>query len=260
MAVVSKGMVPQTAPTYGTYQWLQFKLGLFLAPDLGTTANYEGWDSYHLGLIDHVIQSGVREFYFPILAPGQKRPYAWSFLKKAATQAQEIGTVVYDLPADFGGWAGDFTHAPGGVAADTVRRLKVIHEGDLRASLSMEHTDAEPEYVCIRAKTAASTANQIFEFSVHPEPSTETIIHYRYTAVPILLSTTNLYPQGVDGHAETIAASCLAKAECLVRGTAGPMMQMYQQRLQASVLLDSSFAGDSDDDEIIQFAQSQQGG
>lgn len=254
MAVAGKGTIPQTAPTYGTYQWLQFKLGMFLAKDLGTTANYESWDSYQLGLIDHIIQSGVNEFYFPVLAPGQKRPYAWSFLKKAGSEVQVIGQLEYALPADFGGWIGDFVHKTDGTEA--VRRLKVIHEADIRASQSMEDTDAEAEYVCIRANAAASTADQTFEYSLHPTPSTATTLYYRYTATPALLTATNLYPQGVQGHAETIAASCLAKAECLVRGTIGPMNQMYQQRLQASVLLDHSFAGDSDDDEVIEFAQS----
>lgn len=244
-----RGTFPQTKPSYGSYQWLQLKLGLMLGSELKTSPNYETWDTYQLDIIDHIIQSGVNEFYFPILAPGQKRPYAWSFLKKAATEAQVIGQVAYDLPSDFGGWVGGFTHA----AANAVRRLTVVWEDDLRASLAMEDTDAEAEQVAIRPKTAASTSAQAFEFVLHPTPSSTAVLHYRYTATPATLDETNKFPQGVQGHAETIAAACMAKAECLFRQP-GPMQQMFQQRLQASVLLDMSFAGDSPDDDIMSWS------
>jgi len=244
------GTFPQTGPTYGTYQWLQMRVGLYLRDDLGepglqTTANYTNWDAYQTGVVDHIIQSGVREFYFPILAPGQKRPYPWSFLKAAGTITQVSGTDAYTLPADFGGWVGDFTAAEG----DATRRLKVIYEGDVRASYGMENTDADPEYVAVRAIAHTTlTADQTFEVVFFPKPNSTNVLHYRYTYVPAILTTTNLYPSGVAGHAETIAASCLAKAEQIVKGQVGPMTQNYQQRLQASVMLDSGFAGASNDD------------
>jgi hypothetical protein len=253
----AQGTFPQTAPTYGTYQWLQLRVGLFLRNELGmpsldTSANYETWDAYQTGVVDHVIQSGVRDFYFPVLAPGQKRPYAWSFLKAAGTVTQISGTYAYALPADFGGWVGDFTAA----AAGATRRIKVIYEGDLRASQSMEEVSGDPEYVTVRAIAHTTlTADQTFELVFFPKPNSTSVLHYRYTTVPGLLTTTNKFPAGVVGHAETIAAACMAKAECVIKGAPGPMTQMYQQQLQASVMLDSGFAGNSKDDELFVIPQ-----
>lgn len=248
---MAKGTYPQTAPTYGTYQWLQLRVGVFLRNelDLGANANYEQWDSYQIGIIDEIIQSGVRNFYFPTLAPGQKKPYAWSFLKKEGTISVDgTGTeAFYDLPSDFGGMVGDLTFA----SASTFRRIKLISEADYRASEAMEDTDGVAKYAAIRAKTAAPTAAQLYELMLFPVPTASEdgdVIRYRYTSLPGILTTTNLYPNGVQGHAETIAAACLSCAETMYRGTIGPMTQLYQQRLQASVMLDSTFLDPSSDD------------
>lgn len=243
------GSFPQTAPTYGTYQWLQLRVGLYLRADLGmpnleTTANYEQWDAYQNGVVDHIIQSGVKEFYTPILAPGQKTPYPWSFLKVAGSITQASGTYNYALPADFGGWVGDFNSPANGGH----RRIKVIYDGDMRASQSMEETDGDPEYVSVRAVAHSDmTADQTFELQFHPKPNTTDDIEFNYTVNPGLLTTTNLWPSGVRGHAETIAASCLAKAEQIIKGQVGPMQQMFERRLQASVMLDLQFQHDSQD-------------
>ena len=243
-----KGTFPQATIVYGTYQWLQLKLGIFLAKELGTTANFETNDSYQNGVIDHIIQSGVHDFYTPVLAPGQKRPYPWSFLKVAGSITQVISTSEYTLPAEFAGWVGDFTSAVGGAN----RRIKVIYEGDIRASQAMEDTDADPQYVCVRAKQhSTQTAAQTFEVSLFPTPDAGVDIKYRYTALPAVLTATNKYPAGVQGHAETIAAACLAKAESEIMNTVGPMNQLYMQRLQASVMLDSGFAAESQDDDLF---------
>jgi len=245
----SIGTYPQTAPTYGTYQWLQLRVGVYLrteigGPDLGTNANYEQWDDFQIGIVDEVIQSGLRNFYFPTLAPGQKKPYAWSFLKKEGTITQTATDGFYDLPADFGGMVGDLTYD----SDDGIRRIKLISEADLRASESMEDTDGNPKYAAVRAKDATATAAQTYELMLFPVPTGTDDIRYRYTSLPGILTTTNLYPNGVAGHAETYAAACLACAEVMFKGTLGPMNQMYQQRLQASVMLDSTFLDPSNDD------------
>jgi len=250
----SIGTYPQTAPTYGTYQWLQLRVGVYLrteigGPDLGTNANYEQWDDFQIGIVDEVIQSGMRNFYFPTLAPGQKKPYAWSFLKKEGTITLDGtgGDGFYDLPADFGGMVGDLTYE----SDDSLRRIKLISEADFRASESMEDTDGAPKYAAIRAKDATATAAQTYELCLFPVPDAgvdSEVVRYRYTSLPGILTTTNLYPNGVAGHAETYAAACLACAEVMFKGQLGPMNQMYQQRLQASVMLDSTFLDPSNDD------------
>ena len=87
--------------------------------------------------------------------------------------------------------------------------------------------------------------------SLFPTPNDTIAINYRYTALPAILTAVNKYPAGVTSHAETIAASCLAKAEVEFQRTLGPMNQYYMQRLQASVMLDSGFAADSQDDDLF---------
>jgi|TARA_R110000824_G_scaffold13979_3_gene60100 hypothetical protein len=244
---MAKGTYPQTAPTYGTYQWLQLRVGLFLRDDLDTNANYEQWDSYQLGIVDEIIQSGVRDFYFPTLAPGQKKPHAWSFLKQAGSFTLGTAVDVEELPADFGGMIGDMTWED----ADAERSIKLVSEAEVRESSAMEDTDGAPKYASIRAKTATATAAQTYEVKLFPKPAAGQnlqVLLYRYTSLPPLLSTTNLYPNGVVGHAETIAAACLACAELMYKGEEGPMSQMYQSRLQASVMLDSTFLDPSNDD------------
>jgi hypothetical protein len=246
---MARGTYPQTAPTYGTYQWLQLRVGLFLRNelDLGANANYEQWDAYQLGIVDEIIQSGVRNFYYPTLAPGQKKPYAWSFLKKEGTITLATDTGTYALTADFGGMIGDLTWDE----AEDKRSIKLVSEAELRSSESMETTDGAPKYAAVRAEGVDATAIQGYEVVLFPVPDlalNAKTLRYRYTSLPGLLTTTNLYPNGVAGHAETIVASCLSCAETMYKGMPGAMTKKYQARLQASVMLDSTFLDPSNDD------------
>lgn len=233
------GTYPQTAPTRGTYQWLQLRVGTYLRKELGdpsleTNADASTWDPYQVGMVDEFIQSGLFQFYYPPLVPGQKIPYEWSFLKPEATIATANADFDYDLPSDFGGIAEDFVFTSG----DGKKKPKRVSAEEIMALRGNGSETGTPEYVAVRPKSSDGSAAQGFEVIVYPTPTEVETLRYRYVVEPPALTTANEYPLGTLAHAETIAASCLAAAETYWRGVMGPMRQYFLERLRASVMLD----------------------
>lgn len=233
------GTYPVTAPTRGTYEWFQLRIGLFLRnelgePSLGTNADPAIWDDYQVGVVDEIIQEGALQFYFPPLVMGQKIPYTWAFLMIEDTVATASSDFDYDLDADCGGIAEDFVFTSG----DAKRKPKLVSAEEVMSMRGQAADTGTPEYIAIRPKTSTGSAVQTYEAIVYPTPTFIETLNYRFLKIPPLLTTTNNFPYGTVTHANTIAASCLSVAEALIRGTQGPMHQRFMQCLQASVMSD----------------------
>ena len=64
--------------------------------------------SGQLEIVDAVIQSGVRQFYFPPAVNGVESAYEWSFMRPLGQLPTVASTRTYDLPNAFGRISGDF--------------------------------------------------------------------------------------------------------------------------------------------------------
>lgn len=236
---MAAGTYPVTAPTRGTYQWLQLRLGVFLRHELGepsldTNADSAVWDDYQVGVIDEIIQEGALQFYFPPLVMGQKIPHVWSFLMIEDTIATANGDFDYDLDSDCGGVAEDFVWTSG----DTKRKPKLVSAEEIMSMRGQAADTGTPEYIAVRPKTSTGSAVQGYEIIVYPEPTAIETLNFRFLKVPPALTTADEFPYGTLAHANTIAASCLSVAEALFKGTMGAMHERFMQRLQASVMID----------------------
>ena len=196
-----------TAPTYGTYQWLQRTIG----KELEYGPNYNSWSTDQTQNVDEFIQRGLQAFYSPPPMPSKEGftpPIKWSFLCPTASLTLVDGTATYTLPTDFSDMSGPVSFAVG----NTRRSLTKVTEGEIRSQQSVNDKGGDPSVYCVRAKTTASTAEQTKEILVYPTPDAGSAgsVTYRYTIVPAVLTTSAEFPYGGRQHAETIMASCRA--------------------------------------------------
>jgi hypothetical protein len=77
---------------------------------------------------------------------------------------------------------------------------------------------------------------------LHPTPSTAYTFYYKCDLLPNALSEDNPYPLGGAAHAETILASCLAKAEIERDGAKGTKWGEFMDHLLTSVSFDRKVA------------------
>lgn len=219
-----------TEPTYGTYKWLTREIG-----------NYLGF-SYHPGTwtydqerrVNSIVQSGIYAFYVPPTGAGEEGVYQWSFLLPTATIVLAAATSNYDLPSDFGGLMIDPTFAGG----STQNRLTIVTPGHIRALYGKVGGSGTPQYIAVRPKPIALTAEQVWEVHLFPAPDAILTISYQYQSNPAAASTTNLFPVGTRVHAETILASCMSVAEQRKSGKEEYWFAQFMKRLSASIHYD----------------------
>lgn len=221
---------PISSPVFGTYQWLQTSVGMYLG--YGPAPN--AWDPEQDAIVDWVVQQGVGQFYNPPMMEGQAEPHIWSFLKISATLTLGSADYDYDLPTDFAGVIYDVTHQVG----DAERRLKIVDEHTIRSLQAKNDQSAVSLYIAVRPKAVGLTAEQTYEAIVYPTPDATYTLEYRYKQNHAPMTTTNLYPLGTRAHSQSLLFSCYAIAECYQSKTIGPMYQRFVQQLSASLAID----------------------
>ena len=231
---------------YGTYQWLQQEVGLYLIensnPDTFTTSEDKS--------IDSIIQRGLKQFYFPPTMEGQNRPHKWSFLCPTTSIPLGDGTFRYTLPEDFGQILGEFTW-PADSSSEGTSRIPIIQVERLLQILAAEPATGSPKWAAVRPIAAELISSQKWEVLFYPQPdaSVNSVnLSYKYLKVPAAMSGENLYPAGGDIHAETLLASCLSIAEIQKAGQMGAYSQLFMSRLSSSVQLDAQAMGITEDE------------
>lgn len=226
------------------------ELALEVARYLGlaqTSTAYTALTTDEKASIDSIVQSGYRQFLWPppLMVPdkaGHQKAQLirWSFLSPKADLSVSSGDGDYDLPADFGGNARDFTFSVGAGSAD----LTVVDEQHMRAMRAYSNSGGAPEYVAIRPKSADGTVAQRWEVLFHPLPNASYTISYRYDVAPPSLSDSVVYPYGGPAHAETLLESCLAVAEERKNDASTLHRARFQTLLAASVQHDAAMMGE----------------
>jgi hypothetical protein len=144
------------------------------------------------------------------------------------------------LPDDFGSLLSAMTWRPG--QPQWVGAIVQVDELHVRQRRQFSDVTGPPQCFALCPYTFSPTTGQRWEVVFDPVPDAAYTFDYRYLARPNELSTTNLYPLGGPEHGETILASCLAIAEMRQNNTPGPMMQVFMERLAASIAMDKEVA------------------
>lgn len=219
-----------TEPDYGTYQYFHREVGVFL----GFPYNSDAWSYDQDRRANAIVQSGLRQFYFPPRVQEQQEMYCWSFLKPTATLDTANADYDYDLPADFGMVLESITHTDG----DDELRLERVTERKIRSLRSSASATGAPKYYAVRPKSADYTAEQSYELVLYPTPDAVYNLEYTYNVSPPDATSVNKYPLGTRAHSDTVLASCLACAEIDRDSARGPRHEAFMERLSASVSLD----------------------
>lgn len=204
-----------------------------VAKKLGYPSDVADRSAAEIAVIDAIIQSGVRQFYFPPLLPGEEHVHEWSFLKPVTTLSTTATDYDYDLPDDFGSIDGDITFASTASVKGPIVKVGEAHirlwreaGGDVAGS---------PEFYAIRPRSTGGTTGQRDEILFYPTPDASYTLTYRYVALVSKISTGSPYPLGGMAHCETCLQSCLAVAEMRDIQAQGHEYALFMQRLQSSI-------------------------
>jgi hypothetical protein len=219
-----------------TKDQLEAEVGEFLGFGRGSAAGDTTWTERQSRSIAACLDSGLRMFYYPSPLPGESASYDWSFIRPTRTIQVASGSSSVDMPDDFGGLEGSVR-----IVDNTVmRQIRQASEQFIlqkRAQLPDRVGLAEWCAVTIPSKTTA-TKGQRSRLMLFPTADQDYEIEFQYYLLPDSLQTSFPYSLGGGTHSETIKAAVKAAAELYLDNQPGPMMQMFVERMKASVSLD----------------------
>jgi hypothetical protein len=201
---------------------------------LGYGRNIAVWGEQEIADVKTCVDSGVRNFYYPI-PPGETMRYDWSFMCPMREMTIAEGESEVDLPDDFGGIEGDVfvTNADGTNGIE----VKVENEGAIRRRfLVCADATGRPWAAAVAQPKETSTGTgQRAKLAVYPTTDDEYTLRFKYYVLGDALTESRPYPLGGSEHAETVLESCLAVAELRILGRKGEHGFEFDRRLMASV-------------------------
>lgn len=198
---------------------------------LGWTRDIDNWDDAQKAELDDIVQSGVRQFYWPPSVEGKM--VRWSFLSPHATLSTSSG-YGYDLPDDFSGNLHSvINHTTGGP-------LVPMNDGNLLSLVTGNSTQGAPAYYAVRPAPSDGSGLQKWQILLYPPPDGVYSLSYRYEVGAQKLTKTRPYPLGPVCHAETVLESCLAVAEERLNDESSLHRNRFKELLAFSVAQDAS--------------------
>ena len=168
-----------------------------------------------LAMVLRLIDSGYRQFLFPVPLPGENTAHRWSFLCPMTTLSLAATDFDYDLPGNFGTLKGTFTYAAGVTSTE----IRVCGEAQIRALRAAHNRNGDPYLAGIGVKAYAEATGTRFEVVFFPTPDKARVLTYAYDVLLDKLSKNyvaggaDIYPLGGAKHSETLLECCLAVAE-----------------------------------------------
>lgn len=209
-----------------------------VAEYLGFSRDSTKWDNDKKAQIAAAIASGLRQFYFAPILPGQTVPHEWSFLQPVYTLPIRSGTADYELPDNFAAIAGEIV-----LVQSTMNDGYPIREvAPERIWLFRQNPDAPavPRYAAIQTKVPAGASTPRYEIMFWPTPDASYEIVFRYSMIPNAISTDAPFAVCGVQHAETLLASCIAAAETMYVDGQMDRNTRYLQFLATSIARDAS--------------------
>lgn len=208
-----------------------------VAEYLQFTRTSSNWDASATAKIDAAFNSGVRQFYFTPLMPGQTVPHEWSFLKPEYRLPLISGTENYDLPDNFMSIEDPITIESDSVYQHHLRlvsqeRINVFREGAISGGV--------PMFAAVKTRVPEGSSTPRYTLMVWPEPDTSYTLVFRYTLIPDLIAAGNPFALCGAMHSETLLASCIAAAERMYVDGQNIKQAEYMRLLQTSIARDQA--------------------
>lgn len=218
---------------------LKAAAGLFLGYGQGSVGGYTDatWTSRQSAILDQVVRSGLRQFYFP--APDASGvSYEWSFLRPSASLTLPIGQQQIHLPDDFGGFDGQIQLTTG--SNEVGIPLEVCGMGKVRQLRSeFPTTTGRPLWSAVDPiKGVTSNHGSRFNLEIYPIADQLYTLLCSYHIHPNALTGDYPYAYGGVEHSETIQAAIIAAAELYLDDTATVRKAYFAERLATSVSQD----------------------
>jgi hypothetical protein len=220
------------------YQELVGEVGTYLGYGRGPSYGDPAFTTQQQNVLDSVIKSGIRQFYFPPPIEGTTSPTDWSFLHPTASMDLPVNTSIIKMPDDFGGFEGEVTILP--VNSTVWWPIALRNEGFIRAQYSLYPQMVGRPMTAALAPIKGTTynASNRWELLVFPVSDQDYTLQFMYYILPDYLSGALPYAYGGAAHAETLLESCLAIAEQKLQDTAAVHTMKFKERLMASVGMD----------------------
>ena len=204
--------------------------------------DYDGLPSREKADVDACVRRGLRQYLSPPPLAGEAEGHSWTFLRPTGTVPTADGTATYAMPNDFGGIVGSITHQSSSDGA--YRPIEVTSMSALRAKKQSQNlSSGRPEIAAIDPVVTAAGAVSYptrFQLTLWPTPDAAYTLEFQYIAN--IEDITTRGPEtplpGGQQHGETLIASCLAIGESMTENNRFQYMQIFMQRLAASVSLD----------------------
>jgi hypothetical protein len=201
--------------------------------------SYDELDADSQAVVDGIINSGLRRFYYPPKLKYDKTSHEWSFLKPVESITTVADTGDYNLPSDYAGIEGSITFK-----SETVYPpIAIIGEGQIRHYRQTYTSTGRPKFAAVRPKSSDGASEQQFELMLWPTPDDDYELEFSMNLQLDTLSDANPHPYGGAVHAETIIQSCLAVAEVREEDITGPQWEVFMERLEASIQHDKRTSG-----------------
>lgn len=178
--------------------------------------------------IDSCIRYGLRKFLTGTIAPGTRKVYEWSFLRKQYKFLTVADQTDYPLPEDFGSPDGDLTYTQ-----DFFSPVPFITDGRLLAMQSSQPTaTGVVQFAAIRFLPSQGAVPQAQHLLLFPTPTGAWTLLLSYQINPDLLSERSQVPAGGPAYARAILYACLSELATRI----GPPNPQYEQEYQAALL------------------------
>ena len=194
-------------------------------------ARFLGYDAGNLSddqreEVDLCVQSGVRNFYFPVQLNGSD----WSFLTLEGSLSLEKGCASYLLPDGMGNLSGQIFYD----ASEHRRGIVVVPYGDIEMMRRNPATGA-PRFAAVVSTNRIGGKGQLKMLHVYPAPDKAYTLSFRAQADTGRIGEDRPYPLGGHAFSETVLESCLAVAEQRVNDEAGLHTQNFNALIEAAI-------------------------
>lgn len=203
---------------------------------VNAVARFLGYDAAHLTTaqtaeVDGIVQSGVRQFYWPPAVDGMPDSHEWSFMKILGSVEIEPGITEYNLPDGFGRIFGQLQW-PAGMHRPSI---PIVAFPDLRkVAYGMF-----PHFAAVESRNALGSKGQLKRLHLSSSPDVRAVLVFRADADTGPLSAdARPYPLGGAIHAECVLESCLAVAEQRSNDETGNHTAAFMRLLAASIRRD----------------------
>lgn len=181
-----------------------------------SVAKFLGYDHANLtdeqkDEVDCIIQSGVRNFYYPPAMDGVDPNFEWSFLKMEGSVVTAPGVSEYMLPDGFNRFSGaiiinDAENFP-------FRTAFIVPYGNVKSMLDNGHRAGVPHYAASIGVNQYGKKGQRRKLYLYPVPDAAYTLDFSADMDFGRLSDENPFPLGGAMYAELLRESCLAVAE-----------------------------------------------